>query len=88
MVKRRRPAVISASDPRALAICDGCGFQVNHRHLRERREYRGGSTPVGTGLMVCGVCDDTPQPYYSRQVLAPDPVPVRNPRPDSNDSFE
>lgn len=52
-------------------------------------EFRGGSAPVGTGLMVCGTCDDVPNPYFSKQVLAPDPVPVRRPRPDDRgDSFD
>jgi hypothetical protein len=45
-------------------------------------DYRGGAVPVPDGFMVCGVCDDVSQPYFQRQVLAPDPVPVKNPRPD------
>jgi len=84
MSRRRASPVISARDPRALAICDGCGFLVNHDHLRERMEYRGGTSPVGTGHMVCGSCDDVPNPYFSKQVLGPDPVPVRNPRRDDS----
>jgi hypothetical protein len=80
--KRRAAPVIDAKHPRALAICDGCGFQVNHDHLREKMEYRGGSTPVGTGLYVCASCDDVPQPFFRKLVLPPDPVPVSNPRPD------
>lgn len=50
-------------------------------HLVEKKEFRGGSVPVGTGLFVCGVCDDVPNPYFSKLVLPPDPVPVKNPRP-------
>jgi hypothetical protein len=49
-----------------------------------KKEYRGGSVPVPTGLMVCASCDDVPQPYFRRLLLRPDPVPVRNPRPDYN----
>ena len=83
VVRRSRPAPrFDARDPRAIAICDGCGFQVQHNILREKMEYRGGSTPVGTGLLVCPRCDDVPNPMGQLQVLPPDPVPVRNPRPD------
>ncbi len=84
---RTRPR-FSASDPQALAICDGCGFLVQHNHLREQKDYRGGSTPVGLGTWVCASCQDMPQPYFSRQLLRPDPVPVRNPRPDYNPRYD
>jgi hypothetical protein len=81
--KQRVRAVSNPDDPQGFAICDGCGFLVPHPHLRERMEYRGGNSPQGTGLMVCGVCDDVPQPYYKKQVLPPDPIPLENPRPPS-----
>lgn len=81
---RRRPPRFDASNPQAIAICDGCGFLVQHNTLSEQREYRGGTVPVGTGVYKCPSCIDQPQPYFSRQLLRPDPVPVRNPRPDSN----
>ena len=82
--KRRQPPKFNARDPRGLAICDGCGFLVQHSHLREKMDYRGGAVPVGLGLRVCASCDDVPQPYYRRQLLRPDPVPLLNPRPDTN----
>lgn len=84
--KRRTQPRFDAHDPHGLAICDGCGFLIQHTHLREKMEYRGGSVPVGTGLRVCASCDDVPQPYYRRLLLRPDPVPLLNPRPDSNDA--
>lgn len=71
-------------DPVGFAICDGCGLPTMHNELRERMEYRGGMTPVGTGLQVCARCDDVPQAYFQLQVLRPDPVPLQNPRPDDN----
>lgn len=82
--KRRTKPEFDAQSPRAIAICDGCGFLVQHDHLREKKDYRGGSTPVGLKLYVCASCVDVPQPYFSRLLLRPDPVPVRNPRPDFN----
>jgi hypothetical protein len=84
--KRRTKPRFNAKDPRGIAICDGCGFLVQHSHLREKKEYRGGTVPVGLGLYVCASCDDQPQPYYRRLLLKPDPVPLRNPRPDSDDT--
>lgn len=71
-------------DPVGFAICDGCGFAVMYSDLREKMEYRGGMTPVGTGLRVCGTCDDVPNNYFQLQVLRPDPVPLQNPRPDDS----
>lgn len=84
--KRRTKPKFEADNPKGIAICDGCGFLVQHSHLREKKDYRGGTTPVGLSLMVCASCDDVPQPYYRRLLLKPDPVPLKNPRPDSNDA--
>lgn len=79
---RRQAYRADASNPRAAALCDGCKFLVNHDTLRKQMQYRGGDTPVWTGQLVCGACLDVPQPYFKKQVLKPDPVPVRLPRPD------
>lgn len=84
--KHRTGPEFDSKSPRAIAICDGCGFLVQHDHLREKTDYRGGSTPVGLSLFVCASCDDVPQPYFGRLLLRPDPVPVRRPRPDSQDA--
>ena len=62
--KHRTAPKFDAKDPRGIAICDGCGFLVQHSHLREKKDYRGGSVPVGLGIYVCASCDDVPQPYY------------------------
>jgi hypothetical protein len=59
---------------------------VQHTELREKKDYRGGSTPVGISLRVCASCDDVPQPYYRRLLLKPDPIPLKNPRPDTQDT--
>lgn len=85
--KRRGKPVFEADNPRAIAICDGCGFLVQHTELREKKDYRGGSVPVGLGLWVCASCDDVPQPYYRRLLLKPDPIPVPHPRPDYNPNY-
>lgn len=82
--KYRTQPKFDAKSPQGVAICDGCGFIVQNAHLREKKDYRGGSVPVGLGIWVCASCDDMPQPYYSRLLLRPDPVPLKHPRPDSN----
>ena len=79
-LRSRAPIDIDVKNPRAVAVCDGCGMWTMHDTLVEKHDYRGGVTPVGLALYVCGVCDDVPNPYYSKMVLGPDPVPVQNPR--------
>lgn len=84
--QKRRKYNLDVNNPDAAAICDGCGFLVNHEHLRKQMDYRGGSVPVWTGTYVCASCQDVPNPYYSKLVLAPDPVPVDHPRSPDPDS--
>lgn len=57
------------SDPRALAICDRCGFRFTLGRLRREAQ---------TGLMVCWPCLDEP-PRFKR---VRDDQSLRNPRPD------
>lgn len=78
----RTPLRIDPNSPEAVGVCDGCGWWVNHRDLVKHMQYRGGSTPVWDGLLVCTFCDDVPNPapQFSRLTLFPDPVPVLNPR--------
>lgn len=70
-------------DPRAAGQCDGCGRITYWHMLSKNMEYRGGAAPVWDGTLRCDACIDVPQPYYQRQLLRPDPVPVTNPRPES-----
>ena len=74
-------------NPQAIGVCDGCGFWINHADLRKHMAYRGGTTPVWDGFLVCAVCDDVPNPapQFSRLALQPDPVPVLNPRFETGD---
>ncbi len=80
----RDPIVIDPNDPHGMGVCDGCGFWQNYKNLRQHMQYRGGTTPVWDGLLVCAVCDDVPNPapQFSRLTLFPDPVPFTNPRPE------
>lgn len=82
--RAREPMRVDFWNPEAAAVCDGCGFWVNRSSLVKRMAYRGGTVPVWDGFLVCGVCDDVPNPapQFSRLTLSPDPVPVQNPRPE------
>jgi hypothetical protein len=82
--KARQPMTVDPQDPYAYGACDGCSFWVQNRSLVKHMAYRGGTTPVWDGLLVCQACDDIPNPapQFSRLTLQPDPVPVENPRPD------
>lgn len=77
----RQRLVQDMYNPRPSASCDGCGFAVNHDTLQKHVQYRGGVTPVWDGFLVCPSCWDSPNIQLARQVLQPDPLPVRNPRP-------
>lgn len=78
--KARGGRSVDPYNTRGMGQCDGCGFVVHWDELREQKDYRGGSVPVGLGWFVCRTCFDAPQPYYRLQVLRPDPVPLKHPR--------
>jgi hypothetical protein len=78
----RRKPIANPRNPRARGICQGCGLECYRDEMQEQRDYRGGSAPVPTGVWKCRRCIDVPQPYFKKQVLPPDPVPVRKPFPD------
>lgn len=89
--KPRQPfPTTDTSDPKAVGVCDGCGWWVTHRSLVKHMVYRGGTSPVWDGMLFCQKCDDVPNPapQFSRMTLAPDPVPVTNPRPESPTAAE
>lgn len=69
------------SNPQPRGICDRCGFQWERRALSEQKEYRGGDSPVGIGILVCPPCNDQPQPFFARSLVKQDPTPVFMPRP-------
>lgn len=71
-------------DPTGFAICDGCGLPTPHTELRQNMEYRGGMDPEPTGFRVCARCEDVPNAYFQKQLLRPDPVPLKDARPDDH----
>lgn len=68
-------------NPRARGQCDRCSRVVFHDQLRWQMEYRG-NTLMRTGILVCPRCEDKPQPQDMTVILKPDPVAVKDPRPE------
>lgn len=74
-------ASISATRPRALAICDRCGFRYNYDQLTWQMQWAGVRL-YNTRRLVCSSCLDTPQEGLRTIILPPDPIPVVNARPE------
>lgn len=85
VVRRTRTRVIpSWNNHRPVAQCPCCGQWTYRDCIVEQKDYRGGSAPVPTGRYACERCIDQPQPYFKKQVLPPDPIPVVMPFPDNS----
>jgi len=72
-------ASVSSRNPRAFAICDRCGFLVNHHRLQWQFDYAGAGL-INKRILVCSPCLDTPQNQLRAIVLPQDPTPIQNPR--------
>jgi len=75
-------AQISATRPRALGICQRCGFKYNHDRLRWQFQY-GAMRLINLRILVCDTCYDTPQIQLRTILLPPDPVPIEYPVPEN-----
>jgi hypothetical protein len=76
-------AQISARAPRALGVCDRCGFLYNHDELQWQWDWLQGPRLFNLRILVCRTCLDIPQESGRTIVLPPDPVPIANPRPEN-----
>ena len=77
-------AIIDPSSPKALGICDRCGFRYQHQDLRWQYDWRGPKLQ-NLRFLVCQSCIDKPQMNGQRTIILPqDPVPVMNARPEFN----
>lgn len=72
-------ARVSARNPRAFAICDRCGFLMNHDRLQWQYDWAGASL-INKRILVCDTCLDVPQQQLRAIVVPADPVPIQNPR--------
>lgn len=76
------------NDPRAIATCDYSGLMVKHSIMKDQLAYRGQGL-VKTGYRVNPKFYDKPNAQDLTPRIFPDPVPVLNPRPDTEiDAFQ
>lgn len=76
-------AQISARAPRALVVCQRCGFLYNLDSLRWQWDWQQGPRLFNLRIQVCEPCYDQPQESGRTIVLPPDPVPVKYPLPEN-----
>ncbi len=75
-------AYVDVNNPRALGVCDFCGFLYNLQNLRWQFEWVGPRLQ-NQRMLVCRTCNDKPQQQLRTIVLPPDPIPVYNARPEN-----
>lgn len=75
-------AQISARAPRALGICQRCGFMFNLDELQWQWDWQQGPRLKNLRFKVCRTCLDAPQESGRTIVLPQDPVPVVYPLPE------
>jgi hypothetical protein len=75
-------AEISERQPRALGVCDRCGFLYNHCRIMWQYDWRG-PRMQNERILVCDSCYDKPQQNGQRTIILPaDPIPIQNARPE------
>lgn len=74
-------ARVNPRSPRAFGICDRCGFRWNRNDLIWQLDWRG-SQLQNLRILVCRRCLDVPQEQLRSYSPPPDPIPIRDPRPD------
>ena len=75
-------AQISARAPRALGVCQRCGFLYNLDRLRWQWDWKFGPRLFNLRIKVCTSCLDIPQESGRTIVLPADPIPVAFPLPE------
>lgn len=72
---------VSARSPRALAVCQRCGFTYNRWQLRNQVQWQGMQLQP-LNIYVCKPCYDVPQMQLKTIILPPDPLPIPLPFPE------
>lgn len=75
-------AEVDADSPRGWGTCDRCGLIWNLHRLQFQYAYLGSPSPQNTNFLVCDSCLDPLNPQDMPYILAPDPVPLFNARPE------
>lgn len=77
----RGRATVDPRRPQAWGICDRDGFRHNRRDLRWQYQWQG-ATIQNQRILVCQRCYDELQEQLRAYAVPPDPIPIRDPRPD------
>lgn len=77
-----RRAQTDPNSPKAWATCDRCGFVCNLVDLQWQFDWRGLQTK-NIQVLVCDDCLDIAQRQLGTIILPPDPVAVKNARPEN-----
>lgn len=77
-------ARVSLSRPEAMGVCDRCGGLYSLADLQYQCEWAGPKL-VNKRIRVCRTCMDVPSNAFRTIRIPPDPVPVRDPRPENYD---
>ncbi len=72
---------VDPQNPRGYGECDYCGHFYNLETLEYQTEWMGAAIKR-TGFRQCPECLDKPQEQLRTIVLPPDPIPLKDPRPD------
>lgn len=76
-------ASVDVNRPEAWGVCDRCGFLYQHRNLIWQHDWRGPQLQ-NLRILVCIACLDKSQENGQRTfVLPPDPVAIKNARPET-----
>lgn len=78
-------AFVNPRRPSAWGICDRCGFRYLHSDLTWQFEWSGAQLQNQRILVCKHKCLDVPQEQLRAYAPPPDPIPIRNPRPDFSD---
>lgn len=87
MLPHGRYSKVDPKSPIALARCDITGLLCSHKDLVKQMRYTGRGT-AWTGLYVHKKFADKLNPQELTPLIQPDPLPVRNPRPDPLSDYE
>jgi hypothetical protein len=77
-------ARVDARNPSAWAVCDRCGFRYLHSDLSFQFEWAGVGLRNKRVLVCRRRCLDIPNPQLRSYSPPPDPIPIRDPRPDQS----
>lgn len=75
-------ARVNPEAPSAFGVCDRCGRLFNLSDLMWQHDWRG-TRLANLRIRVCSEDLDKPFPFFRPVILPPDPVPVKDPRPEN-----